>query len=567
MSEKDILYLESDEEIPSIIDKIKNSKNENILFVVPKASIVLQSVINLKLIKKIASRSGKKISIVSHDQSGRMLAQRVNIPVFETTSSKSSINKIEDTSSVESPQEELKSNQLENKNEKFIERKDVVVHHFQDDEVIPEYSHDTQNIKEIERDDSSNSENLQENEELENTQEKVDEDDQPKKPKKKRAKKIITILSLVIIALLVVILFVPRAKVTLGVKGEEFENSVDLTIGVEQKQVDFEKTIVPGQKYAVTKEKQGKFEATGEKNIGEKARGKVTFSNLWSTEDQNIVAGTKLEKDGKAFQTKSSIIVPGASLALKEGKVVTNPGKITGEIEAAEAGEDYNVDSGKFLFSDYQGERQQNIFAESTSKLTGGSTRTVKVISQSDIELAKESLRKGIEEENIKELKDEIKGTVLLDGAVQTETQEAKSNLEVGAEVSEFEVTVKAQSSAISFSESSYRDVFLKKINEKVPQDKDLIINETNQLVTTVSSFSEDKKQMIVKGTLKSQLGPKIDDVEIKNSISGKSITDAEKLIKENKEIQSVSIELNPNILFNNLPFSGKQITIEVRYE
>ncbi len=72
-------YIESDEEIISVIGRLRHSQNETNYFVFPKRSLVLQSIINLKLFQREAQKLGKKVIIVTQDEVGMMLAEKVGL--------------------------------------------------------------------------------------------------------------------------------------------------------------------------------------------------------------------------------------------------------------------------------------------------------------------------------------------------------------------------------------------------------------------------------------------------------------------------------------------------------
>ena len=74
---KDIIYLESDEEISSIIEKIKAAKADELGLVVPKGATFVQSVVNLKLVGEVCKKAGKKIALITSDRVGRNLASQI----------------------------------------------------------------------------------------------------------------------------------------------------------------------------------------------------------------------------------------------------------------------------------------------------------------------------------------------------------------------------------------------------------------------------------------------------------------------------------------------------------
>lgn len=76
-------FIDSDEEIISVIGYLRKSPEVENCFVFPKRSLVLQSAVNLRLFQREAEKQGKRIVIISQDENGRQLAERVGIPTKE----------------------------------------------------------------------------------------------------------------------------------------------------------------------------------------------------------------------------------------------------------------------------------------------------------------------------------------------------------------------------------------------------------------------------------------------------------------------------------------------------
>ncbi|MFZ2193145.1 MAG: hypothetical protein WAV31_02790, partial [Candidatus Moraniibacteriota bacterium] len=60
-------YIDIDEEITSIVEKLRKTKAPEAIMVVPKRSLLIQSIVNLKLLRKEADNLGVKISIITQD--------------------------------------------------------------------------------------------------------------------------------------------------------------------------------------------------------------------------------------------------------------------------------------------------------------------------------------------------------------------------------------------------------------------------------------------------------------------------------------------------------------------
>jgi hypothetical protein len=75
------IYIDIDEEITSIIDRMRKSEAREVIIVAPKRALLLQSLVNLKLLKKESDRKRKKIMIVTQDKIGKKLIEKAGIMV------------------------------------------------------------------------------------------------------------------------------------------------------------------------------------------------------------------------------------------------------------------------------------------------------------------------------------------------------------------------------------------------------------------------------------------------------------------------------------------------------
>lgn len=77
------IYIEIDEEITSVLDKIRDEKSSEICIVVPKNAALTQGIINLKLLKKESTKYGKTIVIATNDPQARKVIKRLEIKTQE----------------------------------------------------------------------------------------------------------------------------------------------------------------------------------------------------------------------------------------------------------------------------------------------------------------------------------------------------------------------------------------------------------------------------------------------------------------------------------------------------
>lgn len=79
-----IFYIDIDEEITSVIDRLKKSKATENFFVVSPRSLILQSVVSLKLLKREAAKEKKQIAIVVNDKDASMKIEKAGILVLDS---------------------------------------------------------------------------------------------------------------------------------------------------------------------------------------------------------------------------------------------------------------------------------------------------------------------------------------------------------------------------------------------------------------------------------------------------------------------------------------------------
>lgn len=76
-------YIEIDEEIIGAVGRLRKSTAVENVFVFPKRALILQSIINLKLLGREAEKLGKTITVMSQDEQGMRLAEKAGLRIEE----------------------------------------------------------------------------------------------------------------------------------------------------------------------------------------------------------------------------------------------------------------------------------------------------------------------------------------------------------------------------------------------------------------------------------------------------------------------------------------------------
>ncbi|HET6925033.1 MAG TPA: hypothetical protein VFH39_04345, partial [Candidatus Saccharimonadales bacterium] len=85
---KETIYVDVDDEITTIIDKVQGAKGKVVALVLPKRATVLQSIVNMKLLKRTADDAGKNLVLVTSEAGLMPLAGSVGLFVAGTPTSK-----------------------------------------------------------------------------------------------------------------------------------------------------------------------------------------------------------------------------------------------------------------------------------------------------------------------------------------------------------------------------------------------------------------------------------------------------------------------------------------------
>lgn len=75
------LYIDVDEEITTVVDRLRHSPAQNVAVVVPQRAVLLQSIVNLRLLKREAKKLGKSLILMTKDEEGIVFASRAGIEV------------------------------------------------------------------------------------------------------------------------------------------------------------------------------------------------------------------------------------------------------------------------------------------------------------------------------------------------------------------------------------------------------------------------------------------------------------------------------------------------------
>src|SRR5947209_20464040 len=78
------IYVQVEEEIPEVVERLRRTRGDDTMIVLPSRSRVGQSRFNFQLLKDYAARMGKQVTVVCDDPAVQKMATETGFPVFGT---------------------------------------------------------------------------------------------------------------------------------------------------------------------------------------------------------------------------------------------------------------------------------------------------------------------------------------------------------------------------------------------------------------------------------------------------------------------------------------------------
>ena len=382
---KDVIYIEPEDDITDIITKIENSKEKIIALVPPKKASVFRSIVNIKLIAKAGVNAEKTVVLVTTDPSIVKLAGVTKLPVTKDLQSAPTIPENDAEDEIETTSEEavLEADAGETE-EEIVET--VEAEAKSEKKEKKEGAEDGGEYDDEAKDDAGSG------------SAKADK----KKPKKSTGRWLMDHRKRLIFggagALVLILILVwafgvaPAADITVAVRTTTTNFSENATFTTKPE----EENVAEGKFYLTEKKIEEKteveFEATGKKNIGEKATGSVVvYKYFRGKENTAINTGASFVHGGLRFVATEDISFgwdgndinkcenQGQASSILSGCLIY--ARVS--VQAAEPGEKYNVSAS----NDWTTSAAVS-GAYSDNAMSGGNDKTVKVVLQSDIDEA-----------------------------------------------------------------------------------------------------------------------------------------------------------------------------------
>ncbi len=536
MSKKETIYIDVDDDITSIIDKVKSSPQQIVALVLPKRASVLQSSVNMKLLKRTADQAKKNPVLITSEPALMPLAAASKVHVAPNLQAAPEIPPM--------PKEEPELPEDEPQEEVQLDPATPVGEAMGPEPAKPaEPRKAATPLKSPAAKDAKKSSR------------------KPNVPNFRRFRKWIILgaigLALLVAFLIWALFFAPKATVTVQTETSDLPKSLNFIADTEADSVNLDSATLPAISEQIEKTDTEKAPATGQENKGKKASGSVTMTATECAPNLGkpgpVASGTSLSYNGVAFTTQSTTTF-GSTPTSASGSCATYSSSGPTKIQAQSPGTDANVSNGSFSVSG-----RSDISAQGSA--SGGTDNVVKVVNQSDIDSAKELL-KARQDDATNDLKKALqeKGYVPIPETLTNEQQFTES-AKAGTEASEVSVVANTKYSMLGVKEDDLKELINKSVEGDINTDTQTVL----QFGIGQAQFKVEKPassgQVSVNMSTTLLIGPDLKLEEIKSQIAGKSRDEATEILKQRPGFSDSTVETSP-FWVKNVPGDIEKIEI-----
>ncbi len=380
-----------------------------------------------------------------------------------------------------------------------------------------------------------------------------------KKVKKKKLKMGQVFVFVLLISFVFLAFQISKAEITIWPETEQMSFESNVVLDIQADEVDLTYKSIPAQVFENQKVIYEEFNSTGQ--TLQKAEGTIRLYNGYSIKSETWLTGTRfVSSDGKLFKSKDKIIVPGAEL--KDGKLIAR--YVDVPVIAAEAGEEYNIESTHFSIYVFRGTpRYTKFYGESLQAMTGGGESSQ--VTEQDLETAEEFLVEKAKSDCEKSLKSKIpEPQVFIEDILETEILEKFSLIKSGDAVERFDFKVKSNCKTILFEKQDIKN-YVKQIILSKAFEGDLLYEESLMIDYTVETIDFDSGKVNVSLDILGEVYPGFNLSALKKELIGKSLDGTKLFLESQPEINKVEVEFWP-FWVKNVPKESERINIEYSF-
>jgi len=364
---------------------------------------------------------------------------------------------------------------------------------------------------------------------------------------KKTAIKIIIPFVILVILIVATIYFYynkMQANVLLTMTPNSESQDESVTFSIAQSN-DYSNNVIAAKILSASIPGQATANATGSKDVGDKAKGTVTIYNNNENSVTLNSGSTLTANNGQVFLLDSTVTVASASGNVFSG---TTPGTTQATVTANDIGTNGNEPSG----TEFTIGSDNTVAAKNDNAFSGGTTKTVTVVSENDIANLRTELPKNIQGTATQKLTSQAdSGFTVLPITSNPVLEDEVFDHHVGDEASQVSLNASVVYTGFEYKNSDL-DTFAKNImKQKYTQDPNIANNSVKETISDAQQKSSQEASATV--TIQAGLLPNIDEEDVISAIQKKSVSDAKTVLGNLPQVQSADITFTPAIPF--LPY------------
>ncbi|MFA5012997.1 MAG: hypothetical protein WC520_00315 [Candidatus Paceibacterota bacterium] len=385
-----------------------------------------------------------------------------------------------------------------------------------------------------------------------------------KKPRRSFGSFKIIILIIFVGLIVGAFVFPAKAEVKIYPKTEDVSASDIAIVDASQQFADLERKTVPGFVFTEEREYSETYNSTGNDSQAAKAKGKIRVYNKYSpVEPLTLKLGTHFLSTPKGLSYHSLAVINVPAGKVSGGKV--EPGYVDIEVEADEAGADYNLSSATFSVPKLNGTAYYSTtWAETQGAISGGSSSNIKVVSKKDIDSGEEIFKAKY----LAQAKDSLKSLISdeyiffeenISQTIDSITVSAKENEAVAT----FEIKGKITSKVTAIKKEDLKAFAEKAINATVEgQAKQIAPNSLSYSITSQKE-TNGKTELQLSYSAKIYWIP--DNEFLLASIAGKAKDYSASILGNIPEIDKTEINVFP-FWKSTIPTSSDKVNIQIKF-
>lgn len=565
---KDTIYVDVDDEITAIIDKVEAAKGKIVALVLPKRANALQSVVNMRLLKRSADNASKNLVLVSSEPALLPLAGAVGIHIAKDLQSVPEIppSPLEATEPDEAKPEST---------EPAIESTDEADINPEDAAKKIDYK---KSIGELAAAHGLEDDAIELNEPEEELPKAAKVSKQPKAGVAAMSKKLkvpnferfrlllfggIALLIAFIIFIIFAILVLPKGTVTISTTS--LPVSANLTLDASDKftALDEAKSQIPASLKATKQTSNQTVNATGQLNQGDKATGTIKFYNCNTADtlsgtNHTVPAGTGVSAGGLTYITQQSATVEPSHYLV--GVCQNDKPSSSVNVKAQNGGAKYNQAATSYSVSGF------STISGSGLAMTGGTDNNVTIISQADVDGAKAKVTSANSDSFTKTFEQQLssQGFYVLTSTLKLSDPVVTANPAVGAQATSTVVNIEITYSVMAIKNDDLKKVITDSLTKQVDKAKQKLSNENvlngvnvsvqNQTAPAAATLTVNEDTTAI---------PIIDVNQVKTLAVGKKSGDIKTAISAWPGVKTVDVKFSP-FWVSKAPKASK-ITVKIQ--